>query len=361
MSNSLNLCLFGKGQVGGALIRQIFDNAAKLEKRRQIKLNIVCIADSTQQLLTTDLSSDWHDVFTSQAKPYQGIDELLDFVKAQQLENLVAVDNTASVEFTEHYARLIAHGFNLVSSNKIANTKSIAEYRYLRETLHQHNKTYLYETNVGAGLPLINTIHLLHASGENITRIRGVFSGSLSYLFNTFLASDLSFSDCVRDAMAKGYTEPDPREDLSGNDVARKLLVLARELDLVNEFTDIAIENLIPERLRAVDKAAFLAELDSLDALYGERKKTLSDATVLRYVADLSGDLQQEKGNLSVSLSEVSAKSPLGQLAGSDTLFEIYTDSYGDKPIVIQGAGAGADVTARGVYGDVLRLANRAF
>ena len=139
----------------------------------------------------------------------------------------------------------------MVSSNKIANTLAFEQYNALRQELTSHQKQYLYETNVGAGLPLIDTIKLLHLSGENITRIKGVFSGSLSYLFNTFSEADQPFSEILNKAMALGFTEPDPREDLSGNDVGRKLLILARELDLRNEFDDVMIENLIPEPLTA--------------------------------------------------------------------------------------------------------------
>ena len=226
----------------------------------------------------------------------------------------------------------------------------------MRHTLIKKNKKYLYETNVGAGLPLIDTIKLLHLSGENITRIKGVFSGSLSYIFNNFSVRDEKFSTIVKEAMEKGFTEPDPREDLSGNDVARKLLILSRELDLINEFSDIKIQNLIPENLQKIEKSDFLTRLEDLDELFENQKKSLPKDFVLRYVGDLHGDLQQEKGELDVKLISVPANSALGQLKGSDSIFEIYTESYGENPITIMGAGAGAKVTARGVFGDILRL-----
>ena len=156
--------------------------------------------------------------------------------------------------------------------------------------------------------------------------------------------------------MEKGYTEPDPREDLSGNDVARKLLILARELDLINEFEDINIQNLVPESLLSVSKEEFLSRLEELDDEYQKIKENQEPGYVLRYVGDLHGDLQKEKGELDVKLISVPANSALGQLKGSDSIFEIYTESYGENPIVIMGAGAGAKVTARGVFGDILRL-----
>ena len=156
--------------------------------------------------------------------------------------------------------------------------------------------------------------------------------------------------------MDKGFTEPDPREDLSGNDVARKLLILARELDLINEFQDINIQNLVPENLLDIDKNEFISRLEELDSEYKNIKENQKPDHVLRYVGDLHGNLQEEKGELDVKLISVPANSALGQLKGSDSIFEIYTESYGENPIVIMGAGAGAKVTARGVFGDILRL-----
>jgi aspartokinase/homoserine dehydrogenase 1 len=163
----------------------------------------------------------------------------------------------------------------------------------------------------------------------------------------------------LQEAIDKGFTEPDPREDLCGNDVGRKLLILARELDLSNEFEDINIHNLIPEELRAGEAKEFLGKLKELDIVYEKVKEQQKPDHVLRYIGDLWGDLSQEKGNLDVKLVSVPQSSALGQVKGSDSIFEIYTESYGDQPIVIQGAGAGAAVTARGVFGDVLRLTEK--
>jgi len=226
----------------------------------------------------------------------------------------------------------------------------------LRVHLKENNKQYLYETTVGAGLPLIDTIKLLHESGENITRIRGVFSGTLSYLFNNFSVEDKPFSEIIQETIDKGFTEPDPREDFSGNDVARKLLILARELDLQNEFEDVSVLNLIPEAYQNISVASFLEQLDVLNEQYQAIKDKQEPGHVLRYIGDLSGDLSQDKGILEVKLVSIPNDSTLGQIKGSDAIFEIFTESYGEQPIVIQGAGAGAEVTARGVFGDILRL-----
>ena len=237
-------------------------------------------------------------------------------------ENLIAVDNTASKEFIQNYIPLVENGFDLVSSNKVANTVEFSFYKELRSALKRNEKNYLYETNVGAGLPLVDTIKLLHHSGENITRINGVFSGSLSYLFNHFSDQQKDFSTILQEAVDKGFTEPDPREDLSGNDVARKLLILARELDLENEFEDVKIQNLIPKHLRAGSATDFMRKLAELDQEYESIKSKQQPNNVLRYVGVLSGDLSQTKGDLEVKLVSVSKDSSLGQVQGSDSIFE---------------------------------------
>ena len=360
VSRRINLVIFGKGTVGGTLINQVIAAHDNILQRKNISLRIVAIANS-QKILTAakGIGKGWEEAFDREAVPYN-FDTLQAFVDKNHLENLIAVDVTASKTFVDNYIPLIKSGYDLVSANKIANTISFSFYQELRKTLKQYQKTYLYETNVGAGLPLIDTIRLLHHSGENITRIKGIFSGTLSYLFNTFSAEDKPFSEVLQHAINSGYTEPDPREDLCGNDVGRKLLILARELDLGNEFTDVKIQNLIPEHLREGSVEDFLQRLDEFNAPYQQIKEAQEPDHVLRYVGDLHGDLASTNTvQLDVSLVSVPRNSALGQVKGADSIFEIYTESYGDNPIVIQGAGAGASVTARGVFGDILRLAEK--
>lgn len=360
VSRRINLVIFGKGTVGGTLINQVIAAHDNILQRKNISLRIVAIANS-QKILTAakGIGKGWEEAFEREAVPYN-FDTLQAFVDKNHLENLIAVDVTASKTFVDNYIPLIKSGYDLVSANKIANTISFSFYQELRKTLKQYQKTYLYETNVGAGLPLIDTIRLLHHSGENITRIKGIFSGTLSYLFNTFSAEDKPFSEVLQHAINSGYTEPDPREDLCGNDVGRKLLILARELDLGNEFTDVKIQNLIPEHLREGSVEDFLQRLDEFNASYQQIKEAQEPDHVLRYVGDLHGDLASTNTvQLDVSLVSVPRNSALGQVKGADSIFEIYTESYGDNPIVIQGAGAGASVTARGVFGDILRLAEK--
>jgi len=359
VSKNINIAVFGKGLVGGTLINQILKSKENIINRKNINLNIFAVANSSKVLLNKNgVSESWAADLES-CSVENDVQNIIDFAEKNHLENLIAIDNTANSEFVKNYINLVENGFDLISSNKIANTLSYSFYKELRAKLKEFKKAYLYETNVGAGLPLIDTIKLLHDSGENITRIRGVFSGSLSYLFNNFSVQNRPFSEVLGEAIKNGYTEPDPREDLCGNDVGRKLLILARELDLQNEFDDVIIENLIPEDLRDGSEKEFLGKLDEMNVYYQTKKDSQQENHVLRYIGDLSGNLQEDKGILEVKLISVPANSALGQIQGADAIFEVFTESYGEKPIVIQGAGAGAAVTARGVFGDVLRLAEK--
>ncbi|KVV13818.1 bifunctional aspartate kinase/homoserine dehydrogenase I [Flavobacterium sp. TAB 87] len=359
VSKKINIAVFGHGLVGGTLIDQILASATAIEKRKGIKLNVFAIANSKKVLFNKNgVGTDWKNSLQSEGVAYT-MKDVIAYANDNHFENLIAVDNTASKDFVENYIPLAESSFDLISSNKVANTLSYGFYKELRKILEENQKNYLYETNVGAGLPLIDTIKLLHLSGENITKIKGVFSGTLSYLFNKFSAVDEPFSAVLQEAIESGFTEPDPREDLCGNDVGRKLLILARELDLQNEFEEVAIENLIPAHLRDGNVADFLTKLKEFDPIYNKIKADQKPNHVLRYIGELSGDLQHDKGVLEVKLVSVPSDTALGGLKGSDSFFEIYTESYGDRPIVIQGAGAGSAVTARGVFGDILRLSDK--
>jgi aspartokinase/homoserine dehydrogenase 1 len=353
----IHLALFGKGQVGKALIDQITSNQAKILSRKNIHLKIFAIANSQGIWLDAKgLQSDWEiqSPFTLTSKDQAR--KVIEFAKEEHLENLILIDNTASKAVALQYEYFAENGFDLISSNKIHNTLSLEQYRSLRKKLQQHSKNYLYETNVGAGLPLIDNIKLLHLSGDNILKIKGVFSGSLSYIFNTFSESAIPFSDMVLKAKDLGYTEPDPREDLCGQDVARKLLILARELDFEMELADVQVENLIPESLRALNQTDFFNRLEEMNPIYDKIKSTQQDQYVLRYVGELEWNQVLVQGSLAVKLVSVPKTSTLGRVSGSDSIFEIYTESYGQNPVIIQGAGAGAQVTARGVFGDILKI-----
>ena len=271
---------------------------------------------------------------------------------------MILVDNTSSVAIASSYPLYASNGFDIVSSNKKANIAPYADYAHLRSTLQRHRRSYRYETNVGAGLPLIDNLKLLHLSGERITRIHGLFSGSLSYIFNRLSQEpERSFRSIVEESARLGLTEPDPREDLSGEDVVRKVLILVRELDVPAELSDVSWENPVPESLRSLSLQDFWERFGELEVEIERRRQALGPDEVLRYVGDIIWDDVRQEATLTAGLRAVSSSSPLGRVSGADSCFEIYTESYGSQPIVIQGAGAGASVTARGVFGDVLRLA----
>ena len=256
MSNSktIHIVLFGIGQVGSTLINQINETKSRLQQDQNLKLKIPIIANSKLAFYDKEsVSNSWETDFESFSVPYK-IEEIIRFAKHQNFENAIAIDATASSIFAQNYIALIEGGFNIVSANKVANTLSYDFYQTLRLVLKKYNKSFFYETNVGAGLPVIETIKNLHNSGDKIERIRGVFSGSLSYIFNQFSASKVPFSKILKDASKLGLTEPDAREDLSGNDVARKLLILARELNIKTEFQDVKIESLVPKQLNDTGK-----------------------------------------------------------------------------------------------------------
>ena len=355
----IHLAVIGHGTVGGAFIGQIIQQRELLIAQKNIDLRIFAIADSRHLLLSSSgAEADWATEL--ERAPFLGdlAEAIISYGQRQALENMILVDNTSSPVIASHYARYAAEGFDIVSSNKKANIAPYADYSYLRDTLQRHRRSYRYETNVGAGLPLIDNLKLLHLSGERITRIHGLFSGSLSYIFNRLTEEpERSLRSIVEESARLGLTEPDPREDLSGEDVARKVLILVRELDVPAELSDVRWENPVPEALRSLSLEDFWARFGELEASIEALRATAKPDEVLRYVGDIVWDDVRQEATLSAGLRLVSRTSPLGRVSGADSCFEIYTESYGSQPIVIQGAGAGAAVTARGVFGDVLRLA----
>lgn len=357
MSNSkiVNIVIFGVGKVGSTLINQINCSKPIVFEQEKITINIPVIANSEIALYsTTSVSHAWQSDFELFSIPYR-IEDIIRFTKLKKLENLIAIDATASSEFVNNYGKLIENGFDIVSANKKANTMPFEFYRDLREKLDRHNRNFLYETNVGAGLPIIETIRNLHRSGDDIYKIRGVFSGTLSYIFNTFSNGDLTFSKVIDQASNLGLTEPDVREDLSGQDVGRKLLILARELGIRLNIEDVEIESLVPSHLNGKTTIhEFNQRKKELNRPFERLKEKAGQNNVLRYVAELT----VANRSLEVKLIEEDKNSAIGRLTGSNSLFEVYSSSYNEEPLIIQGAGAGKEVTARGLISDILKIAN---
>lgn len=352
----INIVLFGVGNVGSTLLNQALKLGEQLELKGDLEINFPVVVNSATAFFEKNgVSASWEADFKDFGVPYK-LQDIIDYLKENQYENLIAVDATASEELVQSYGLLIQNGFHIVAANKVANTLSSEFYDTLREELQVHNRHFLYETNVGAGLPVVETLKNLHAAGEKVTKVRGVFSGSLSYIFNTFSEEDKRFDTVILEAGDKGFTEPDPRVDLSGKDVARKLLILARELNIKKELHEIKIQNLVPVHLNGgSSRQNFQDNLSDLNADFEVLKNDLESDEVIRHI----GELDVISGDLEVKLVKEKKTSPFGSLRHADASFEIYAESYGSRPLVIKGAGAGAAVTARGVLSDILKLSEK--
>ena len=354
----IHVACIGHGTVGGAFLDRVTEERARILSDKAVDLRLFAIASSRQLLLDQEgIGTDWRERKAAASASEDPIREIIRYAEANYLENVVVIDNTASPAIAARYCELAEQGYDLVSSNKIFNTGPYPDYLRLREILRDHRRTYRYETNVGAGLPLIDNLRLLHLSGDRITRIRGLFSGTLGYILSS-LSDRTSYAEAIRSAASLGYSEPDPRQDLNGLDVARKLLILAREVGISAEMSDIEVEDLVPETLRDCSAEHFMERLDEAQAYFESLSKT-SQGEVLRYVGELTIGDGTDAARLSCGLRSLPADSALGSVSGADSCFEIYTESYGDLPFVIRGAGAGAEVTALGVFGDLLRIADR--
>ena len=297
-------------------------------------------------LVTTDRST-----IDSRGEPLE-LERLVAHVHADYLPHAVIVDCTASDEVARQYDSWLARGIHVVTPNKRANTAEMAYYRRLREANRVVGAHYLYETTVGAALPIIQTLRDLIQTGDEISEIEGILSGTLSFLFNSLDGSQ-PFSELVTRARDLGYTEPDPRDDLSGMDVARKVVILAREMGMAIELGDVAVKSLVPEALQRGSVRDFLDALPSHDeAMEATRRSAAASGNVLRFVGRLSRD-----GEASVGLRAYPTAHPFARLQVTDNVVLFRTRRYHENPLVVQGPGAGREVTAAGVFADLLRLA----
>ena len=348
----LNLFICGVGTVGGSLIEQITSQQEKLKKEHGLKLNIVGIANSRNAIFDREgLDTVNYRNALMESAP-SSIAKLRDDIIEMNIFNSVFVDCTASSEVAAIYGDLLSHNISVVAANKIAASADYVTYNNLKQIARQRNIKYLFETNVGAGLPIISTINDLINSGDKILKIEAVLSGTLNFIFNV-LSSDIPLSEAVRLAKEKGYSEPDPRIDLCGKDVIRKLVILAREAGYAIEQSEVEANLFIPQELFDGTLENFWAKLPQLDAEFEEeRKRLVAEKKHWRFIA------KYENGKGSVALCKVNERHPFYHLEGSNNIILLTTERYKEYPMLIQGYGAGASVTAAGVFADIMRIAN---
>lgn len=348
----LNLFICGVGTVGNMLIQQIHSQYEELMKSSRLKLNVVGIASSKHAVFNREglPLEHYRDLLESSAP--SNVEKLKSEILKMNIFNSVFVDCTASPEVAGIYRDLLEHNVSVVAANKIAASSDYDNYSDLKQTAIRRGVKFLFETNVGAGLPIINTINDLRNSGDRILKIEAVLSGTLNYIFNV-LSSEIPFSKAVKMAKEAGYSEPDPRLDLSGKDVIRKIVILAREAGYHVEQSDVVCSPIIPSKLFEGLEQEFWEKLPSVDADFEERRKRLhAENKQWRFVAELNG------GNLSVGLRECPETHPFYVLSDSNNIVLITTERYRQYPMLIQGYGAGAEVTAAGVFANIMSIAN---
>ena len=348
----LNLFICGVGTVGSSLIEQIRGQRERLMQERGLKLNVVGIISGHYAVFNRegiDLDNFREELI---AGGESNMKRLKEEVIGMNIFNSVFVDCTASDDVASLYQDFLNHNISVVAANKVAASSQYDNYKALKQTARRRGVKYLFETNVGAGLPIINTINDLINSGDKILRIEAVVSGTLNFIFNT-ISEEIKLSDTIRLAKEKGYSEPDPRIDLSGKDVIRKLVILAREAGYPIEQDDVEKNLFIPQELFDGSLEDFWDKVPSLDADFEERRKRLvEEGKRWRFVARL------DEGRASVSLQEVNQWHPFYNLEGSNNIILLTTERYKEYPMMIQGYGAGASVTAAGVFADIMSIAN---
>ncbi len=347
---SIQVFAFGVGTIGGTLVDQIRDQQKALLEQG-IDIRVMALANVNGMVLDADGIdlSDWRATL-DKSNIRNNLDEILDFVKETKPINPVFVDCTASYDLPERYIDIFKAGMSIATPNKRANSMTMEFYNQLRETANEMHVRFLYETNVGAGLPIIDTLQNLFKSGDNLTGFNGIMSGSLSYIFGR-LDEGASFSEAVLEAKEKRYTEPDPRDDLKGTDVARKALIIARESGMNIELEDIKMNSIFPEGFNIEGtKEEFIERLPELDSYFADKMNALKkEGKVLRMGASI------KDGKVSVGMLEVGADDPLYGVRGGENAFVFHTARYSPIPLTVRGYGAGAGVTAAGVFGDILR------
>ncbi len=346
-----HVCLLGPGRVGTRLLQIMNDQHENLLESVRLNLKLVGVANSSRMVWSADGIEKCHAMDALRQGRPANLDWLAEQLGASRLERLIVVDTTASAEVAACYPEFLEMGFGIVTANKLANTREMPFYRRLQRIAYRREVAYRYETTIGAGLPVLSTLRDLIRSGDEVYKVEGIFSGTLSYIFNG-LEQGHPFSEVLRRAHSLGYTEPDPREDLRGEDSARKLMLLAREMGHAVERCDLQVESLLPAGLDDVSTEVFMREIAMMDGEWNVRVEAARrDGMRLQYMASY------ERGALVVGLRAVEESSPFAQIPGRDNIIVFHTKRYSDTPLIVQGPGAGLGVTAAGLLADLIKAA----
>jgi aspartokinase/homoserine dehydrogenase 1 len=352
LTKTLHAFCLGTGNIGKTLFNQLNQHSEFLKEHNGIQVKVAGIANTRKMLFDADgLSLDTWQEQLAQSDEIADLEAFINRMKSMNLPNCVFIDNTASPKPIEFYEDVFKSNISVVTCNKIGNSSAYSQYEAFHNAARQHGVDFFYETNVGAGLPIIRTLKDLMSSGDRVQRIEAILSGTISFLFNHF-KGDAKFHDVVKLAQEKGYTEPDPRDDLSGKDFMRKILILARDAGYAMEAGDVQIDNILPQAcLEAQTVEDFYRELLNEDAYFNNLKQQAeAQNKVLRYIGKL------ENGKASISLQMVDESHPFYMLSGSDNIISFTTDRYRERPLVVKGPGAGAEVTAAGVFADLINV-----
>jgi aspartokinase/homoserine dehydrogenase 1 len=355
LKKTLHVFCLGTGNIGKTLFHQLEIQMPFLAKNNDLEVRVMGISNSRQMYLSKGGLNlqDWQRKLDEVAEPAD-LKLFVAQMKAMNLPNCVFVDNTASATPVNYYKEILESSISIVTCNKIGNSADLEQYQAFKKAARTYGVDFYYETNVGAGLPIIRTLRDLMMSGDKVARIEAILSGTISYIFNNFKGDKL-FHHVVKEAQEKGYTEPDPRDDLNGKDFMRKMLILARDAGYAMEEKDISIESMLPPACLAASSVEdFYQELEN-NATYFENMKTQATENnqVLRYIGKL------EDGKVEITLQMVDESHPFFALSGSDNIISFTTDRYKERPLVIKGPGAGAEVTAAGVFADIINVGKK--